>query len=105
MVRIVAALRAVGILEGLSFLVLLGIAMPLKYLAHLPQAVAVVGGIHGVLFVIYVMMALFVTVVFKLPFWRFGQAVVASLVPAGTFWFDRKLRDLQKTITGQSSKP
>jgi len=88
-------MRVVGILEGLSFLVLLLVAMPLKYLANSPHAVAVVGGIHGGLFVIYVALALLVTLVFRWPLWRFAQAVLASLVPAGTFWFDRKLQVLQ----------
>ena len=43
--------RFVGRLEAISFLTLLGIAMPLKYLGDMPQAVQVVGWIHGVLFV------------------------------------------------------
>jgi len=95
MMRLISVLRVVGILEGISFLVLLGIAMPLKYLANLPHTVAVVGGIHGGLFIIYVALALLSTLVFRWPLWRLGQAVVASLVPAGTFWFDRKLKELQ----------
>ena len=50
----IGRLRLVGILEGISFLVLLGIAMPLKYLAGQPEAVKVVGWAHGALFVLYV---------------------------------------------------
>ena len=45
--RAIQQLRRVGKIEGVSFLVLLGIAMPLKYLAHLPLAVKVVGWVHG----------------------------------------------------------
>ncbi len=45
--------RMIAILEGISFLVLLLIAMPLKYMADIPQAVSVVGALHGVLFVMY----------------------------------------------------
>lgn len=99
MVGLVVALRIVGLLEGLSFLVLLGIAMPLKYLADSPRAVEIVGGLHGFLFVLYAILSLVVTVAFKLPWWRLVQALAASLIPAGTFWFDRKLSDLQKAVS------
>ncbi|WP_317048755.1 DUF3817 domain-containing protein [Hymenobacter sediminis] len=51
-------LRVVGFLEGISFLVLLGIAMPLKYLLGQPEAVRIVGMAHGVLFVAYVLLVL-----------------------------------------------
>ncbi|MFW5972756.1 MAG: DUF3817 domain-containing protein, partial [Bacteroidota bacterium] len=47
-------LRLIGFIEGLSYLALLGIAMPLKYMAGMPMAVRYVGWIHGVLFVLYV---------------------------------------------------
>jgi integral membrane protein len=84
-------LRRVGKLEAVSFLVLLGIAMPLKYLAHWPLAVKVVGWAHGVLFVWFV-----------ISLWRakrdarlsFGQALavlVAALLPFGPFVIDRRL--------------
>lgn len=95
MTRLIPFLRVVGILEGLSFLVLLGIAMPLKYFANSPHAVTVVGGVHGGLFILYIALALLATLAFRWPLWRLGQAIVASLVPAGTFCFDRKLKDLQ----------
>ena len=49
----IAQLRRIGYAEAISFLVLLGVAMPLKYLAGMPMAVKVVGWIHGVLFVAY----------------------------------------------------
>lgn len=95
MIRFINLLRVIGILEGLSFLILLGIAMPLKYLFQHPEPVAVVGGIHGGLFVVYVLMALLATLVFQMPWLNLVQAILASLIPGGTFWFDRKLRDFQ----------
>ena len=104
MVGLVVVLRIVGLLEGLSFLVLLGIAMPLKYMADSPRAVEIVGALHGFLFVLYVILALVVTVVCKLPWWRLVQALLASLIPAGTFWFDRKLSDFQRAISVPVSK-
>ena len=99
MVGLVVAFRIVGLLEGLSFLVLLGVAMPLKYMADSPLAVEIVGALHGFLFVMYSILALLVTVACRLPWWRLVQALAASLIPAGTFWFDRKLSDLQKAIS------
>ena len=101
MMRLISLLRVVGILEGISYLILLGIAMPLKYLANLPHTVAVVGGIHGGLFVLYIALAILSTLAFGWPIWRLVQAVVASLIPAGTFWFDRKLKELQSSNASQ----
>ena len=92
---IITVLRIVGLLEGISFLVLLLIAMPLKYLANSPFAVSIVGGMHGFLFVAYIALAVLATIVFRWPIGRLALAVLASIVPAGTFWFDRKLQSLQ----------
>ena len=49
----IGRLRQIGLFEGISFLVLLGIAMPLKYFAERPEAVKVVGWIHGILFMVF----------------------------------------------------
>ena len=79
-------------LEGVSFLVLLGIAMPLKYAAGLPQMVLVVGWAHGVLWMLYVLAALRASVAYR---WSFGTlllAGVASMLPFGPFVFDRWVR-------------
>lgn len=83
-------LRVIAFAEGVSFLVLLGIAMPLKYMADMPQAVRVVGMAHGVLFILYIL--LLVQVAIELS-WTFGRSVLAflaSLVPFGTFYADKK---------------
>lgn len=85
-------LRLVGMMEGASFLVLLGIAMPLKYLAGQPQAVRVVGMIHGVLFVLYVAAVLGVSVSMRWPPRRVLAALVAAVLPFGPFVFDAHLR-------------
>lgn len=84
-------LRVVGFLEGISFLVLLGIAMPLKYLLGQPEAVRIVGMAHGLLFVAYVLLVLQVSLERS---WSWRKALLAlalSLVPLGTFWADKKL--------------
>jgi integral membrane protein len=49
----IGRLRAVALVEGVSFLLLLGIAMPLKYFAAIPQAVTIAGWLHGLLFMAF----------------------------------------------------
>lgn len=83
----------VGFVEGISYLVLLGIAMPLKYFAGYPKAVRITGSIHGALFVLF--FAAVLEVAIKRSWWtgRFwGTAFFASLIPFGTFWFDKWLK-------------
>lgn len=85
-------LRAVGIYEGISFLILLFIAMPLKYYAGLPQLVKIVGSLHGLLFVLYLVAVAHVTFVSRWSILRVLGAILASLLPFGTFVLDAKLR-------------
>ena len=87
-----ARLRIVGMMEGASFLVLLGIAMPLKYLAGLPMAVRVVGMLHGLLFILFVAAVLQVSVSMRWPVRRVFAALTASVLPFGPFVFDAHLR-------------
>ena len=84
--------RLVAFLEGLSFIVLLGIAMPLKYLADMPMAVRVVGMAHGILFVVYLFSLgeLLVGGHWKLR--RAAIAFLAALVPFGTFLVELSIR-------------
>lgn len=84
-------LRVVALMEGVSFLVLLGIAMPLKYAAGRPEAVKYVGMAHGVLFVLYVLLLLGVALERGWSARKIMLAFGASVVPFGTFWADRKL--------------
>ncbi len=84
-------LRIVGFAEGISFLLLLGIAMPLKYILGLPAAVRVIGMAHGVLFVLYVLLVIVVKIERNWSFTKMLLALLASLVPFGTFWADAKL--------------
>ncbi|PWJ56842.1 integral membrane protein [Dyadobacter jejuensis] len=82
--------RIIAFLEGCSFLILLGIAMPLKYLLGKPEAVRMVGMAHGVLFVLFALLLLQVTIE---KGWSIKKAVLSflsSLVPFGTFYADAK---------------
>jgi integral membrane protein len=85
-------LRKAGIAEGISFLVLLFVAMPLKYYFNQPMAVKMVGWLHGLLFIAFVLMAWNYKNEYNKNFKWFAVAFVAALIPAGTFFFDRKLK-------------
>lgn len=84
-------LRITGFLEGMSYLILLLIAMPLKYIWSMPQMVQVVGMAHGVLFVLYIVYALVVAFQQKWSFGTLTLVVLASFVPLGTFVADAKI--------------
>jgi len=82
-----------GRLETASFVALLGIAMPLKYVAGLPETVGWVGWLHGVLLIVYVVGLLSVARVFQVGLRRVAMAGVAALLPFGPVvleWWWRK---------------
>jgi integral membrane protein len=84
-------LRLVSILEGLSLLGLLGIAMPLKYILHQPEAVRIVGLIHGVLFISYVLLLVQNAIEQRWPLKKVGLGLLLSVVPFGAFYAERRL--------------
>ena len=86
-------LRGTAFLEGLSYVLLLFVAMPLKYAADMPLAVTVVGTAHGFLFVALFIMALEAMREREKSFGWGVKLAVASLVPFGTFFLDRSLGD------------
>lgn len=84
-------LRAVALAEGTTLVLLLLVAVPAKYLLGVPQLVSVMGPIHGVVFVLYI-----VSLVENLVdgTWRrsdVARAVIVSVIPLGTFFNDRWL--------------
>ena len=90
-------LRTIGYWEGTSFLVLLGVAMPLKYFAGHPEAVRIVGMAHGILFLLYVATTIQVAMQLDWPWRRTAAVLVASVLPAGPFVVDaRILRDAER---------
>lgn len=84
-------LRIIGLLEGISFLVLLFIAMPLKYVWEMPEAVRIVGMAHGILFILYVLLVIQVRVELSWNLRKTLLAFAASVLPFGTFYADAKL--------------
>ena len=98
----IKAFRMIGTLEGISFLLLLGIGMPLKYMAGIPEVVKVVGWAHGLLFVLYV--GAVVQAKFTLN-WSIKQvffALLASVIPFGPFIVDRQYLKASETGAAKS---
>jgi integral membrane protein len=97
-------LRLIGFIEGWSYLILMGLAMPLKYLADWPLGVTIVGGLHGFLFVLYCLSV--VEVMARHPFGGIAKVFVfwlkgaiASLIPFGTFVWDHfDLKPMQGSL-------
>jgi integral membrane protein len=85
----VRALRYVSLAEATSFLVLLLIAMPLKYGADVPQAVSVVGAIHGVLFLGYVGLVFAAREAMAWDVRRTVSALIAGVLPVAPFLVER----------------
>lgn len=91
-------LRLLSICEGMSTLVLFGVAMPLKYFGGLPMAVTIVGSLHGFLFVCLV--AMFLLAVRRVPIFV-GLAlsgIVAAFFPFGPFIVDRRLARIEGSL-------
>ncbi|UOY92952.1 DUF3817 domain-containing protein [Ectobacillus sp. JY-23] len=88
----VGRLRIIGFIEGISYLLLLGIAMPLKYLADIPMAVTIVGALHGLLFVLFILALLHVMLIHRWSILKGFMAFVSSIIPFGTFYLDAQLK-------------
>ena len=85
--------RKIAVLEGISYILLLFIAMPLKYWADMPLAVKYTGWAHGLLFVLYI--AAFVMAWMESK-WSVGKSALivgASLFPFAPFYVDKKLKE------------
>lgn len=86
------ALRVTALVEAVSYLILLGIAMPLKYAWGSPMAVRVFGMLHGVLFLLQVWLLLRAHFEYQWPRTRLWLLFGASLVPIWPFFLDRRVR-------------
>ena len=101
----IRAFRMIALAEGISFLTLLFVAMPMKYFMGMPEVVRVAGSIHGVLFILYV--ALLATLHIKQR-WSFMfslYALIAAVIPFGTFVLDKHLREKEivaVTVKGEA---
>tara|TARA_R110000850_G_scaffold80862_1_gene173501 strand:+ start:46991 stop:47266 length:276 start_codon:yes stop_codon:yes gene_type:complete len=82
--------KIIALFEGVSLLLLLFIAMPLKYIWEMPQMVQVVGMAHGILFLAYVVLAFMVYSELKWSLKTLAIVLFASIVPFGTFYIEKK---------------
>ena len=83
-------LRIIAFLEGCSYL-LLGLTMILKYKFSMPQPNYIVGLAHGILFVLYIVLLLQVSLIHRWNIFKMFMAFIASLIPFGTFYADKVL--------------
>ena len=91
-------LRIIGNIEGISYLVLLGIAMPMKYMGNMPQAVRIAGSIHGFLFVAFCLALMAVWRTRKWPYEKVAMAFILSIIPFGTFFLDKQIRKEEQAL-------
>ncbi|MEX0274030.1 MAG: DUF3817 domain-containing protein [Flavobacteriaceae bacterium] len=82
--------RSIAILEGISYLMLFGISMPLKYWAEIREPNIYIGNVHGVLFIAYALLAFWVCKRMKWGMKRYAILFIAALLPFGTFYIDSK---------------
>jgi integral membrane protein len=87
--------RMMGFIEGASLLVLLFIAMPLKYFAGLPEAVSVVGALHGAFFIAYLFVIAYTTFKIRWSILWSISAVIVAFIPFGNIVLDSKLKQKQ----------
>jgi integral membrane protein len=88
----IGRLRIIGFLEGISMIVLIFIAVPLKYWGHQPLLVKFMGPVHGLLFTMFVFTTLSVGIIYR---WKFSETswkvLLACIIPFGTFYIDKHI--------------
>lgn len=88
----IGRLRILGILEGISLLLLFGIAMPVKYILGNPALVKSFGMAHGILFILFVLYTISASISYS---WKFGtttwKVLLGCVLPFGSFYVDKKI--------------
>lgn len=87
--------RFIGLLEGISLLLLFFVAMPLKYFFDYPALVPYVGLTHGLLFLLFFVLLLVTCHLQKWSVMMFVGGIIASILPFGTFVFDAKIKKME----------
>lgn len=82
--------KIIATLEGLSLLILIFVAMPLKYIYAMPDMVRIVGMAHGLLFIAYIILAIMLKIELNWTWKKFIIVCFASVVPFGTFYVEKK---------------
>lgn len=89
--------RTISLIEGCSFLLLLLVAMPLKYYYGMPEAVSLAGMVHGILFMVYLSLSLSLAQKYEWPLSEWIIVLVAGMVPFGFLMIDSRLKRAMKT--------
>ncbi|GGA46507.1 DUF3817 domain-containing protein [Psychrobacillus lasiicapitis] len=87
--------RFMGLLDGSSLVILLFIAMPLKYWFDIPKAVTVFGTLHGYIFLVYLIAIVYAQFAVRWPFRFTIGAIISAFIPFGNFVLDSRLKKLQ----------
>ncbi|MCK8481852.1 DUF3817 domain-containing protein [Psychroserpens algicola] len=90
MFSLINSFRIIALLEGVSYILLLFIATPIKYLGHEPMYVKLLGMPHGILFLAYIVLAIVVGQEFKWNTRTLLIVLAASVIPFGTFYVEKK---------------
>jgi integral membrane protein len=96
MIHSIRAFRWVAFSEGISFLILLFVAMPLKYFYNQPQFVKFFGMVHGVLFVAFIALAVVVMSSCSKKISWLLRALLLSVIPFGTFILEKELKQMDR---------
>ena len=94
----IGRLRIIGFLEGISLLVLIFIAVPVKYMGHYPGMVKTMGPIHGALFLLFIVNTISVGVAQNWQWKTTTKVLLACIIPFGTFYIDRKILRLEQPV-------
>jgi len=90
--------RIIAFLEGVSYILLLFVSVPIKYFLGDPQYVKLLGMPHGVLFILYIALAFLLKSDFKWNTKQFSFILLASIIPFGTFYIDKKYLKTDKHV-------
>ncbi len=83
--------RIIAFTEGVSFLLILFVTMPLKYVWDIPEPNKIIGMAHGLLFILYVMAVFQLKVNYIWPKRKMMLALLGSIIPFGTFYVTARL--------------
>jgi len=91
---IIDRFRLIGLIEGTSYLLLLFVAMPIKYMLGDPSYVKIVGMTHGILFILFILIQIQASTKYNFSSKDNVLYFVASLIPFGTFFTDTRLKNI-----------
>jgi integral membrane protein len=98
-------LRILGLIEGTSFLLLVGVAMPLKYFANMPTAVKIFGWAHGLLVTLVCVALVRAATLARWPASRAAAVFTAALLPLGPFVIDSRMKRWEREYGANVDAP